>query len=241
MVETPDGAFSASAAMSFLLTAIPYVDDTGTIVAVLPSGCLYNLKDRRAWEYLGSKYSAWVVSNPRKGAFPGLAASTVLVRLSPPDRARVQVEGTLRAPPICPKLSVTVIRGSQPMHLSATPRKGPVLVHSTDLRQGVVHLNGRRGTSEHRCVAGPAVLIPRVGRITDDKVVLLRAPTPIVMSDCVIALKTASLARARAVQKRLRDSFAILRAHYVGTGAPFITLRRLETVLHAVGIAVREG
>jgi hypothetical protein len=101
-----------------------------------------------------------------------------------------------------------------------------------------VRLNGRRGFGKHRCVTGPAILIPRVGQITEAKIALLDAPRRIMITDCVIALQSNSLACARAVQDRLVENFATFRAHYVGTGAPFITLGRLKTALESVGINI---
>ena len=132
--------------------------------------------------------------------------------------------------------------GCQPMYRTRDASTGPVLVHSTDLRSSRVYLNGCRGISEERRLYGPSVLLPRVGRITKDKIALLQSlDTPIVLSDCVIAITTTTLDDARRVQKLLIEGFPSLRAQYVGTGAPFVTLQRLRTVLNRLGIACDDG
>jgi hypothetical protein len=241
-VETPAGTLSASAAVSFVLIAASYLADNGEIVAILPSGCLHNVKDAQAWNYIRTKYRVRLLGDHRKGTFPGSTATTTLVRLSPAlDGMGITTIVSATAQPQEPDLLVRVIRGCCPMHRARRERNRPILVHYTDLRQARVHLNGRRGFGVHRCVEGPAILIPRVGRITEDKIALLDAAIPVMISDCVIALKTTSLTRARAVQNRLVENFAKLRAHYVGTGAPFITLGRLRTALESVGINIDES
>jgi len=127
------------------------------------------------------------------------------------------------------------------MYLRRTEPRAPVLVHSTDLKANVVHLSGRRGHGEFRCISGSAVLVPRVGRITPDKVALMNTTIPVMISDCVIALKTTSVAVATAVQERIQGNFEQLEREYVGTGAPFITISRLQRALNRLGIAPSFG
>lgn len=239
-IETPDGELRASAAMSFVLTAMQYLDEDGTVVAVLPSGCLHNLKDRAAWEYVRRKYSVCVVADHPTRTFPASTASTAIVRLSPRHARHVLLAETARVEVANGNLRVRVVRGCHPMYEAKRGLYGHILVHSTDLRHATVHLNGRRASRSGRLVNGPAVLLPRVGQITVEKIALYRRSAPIVMSDCVIALTTSSLTQARAVQKRLVDGFRALKSHYIGTGAPFITVDRLQFVLQHIGITAHE-
>lgn len=239
-IETPDGDLHASAAMSFVLTAMQYLHEDGTVVAVLPSGCLHNLKDRAAWKHVRRKYSACIVADHSMRAFPSSAASTAIVRLSPRRSRHVSLTDTRGVEAANSNLTVRVVRGCHPMYEAKWGLRGHVLVHSTDLRRATVHLNGRRASRSGRLVNGPAVLMPRVGQITVEKIALYRWSTPIVMSDCVIALTTLSLTQARAVQQRLVDGFLTLKSHYVGTGAPFITLDRLQIALQSIGITAHE-
>jgi predicted RNA methylase len=237
-VDVPEGELSASAAMSFVLTAAKYLAANGAIVAILPLGCLHNDKDAQAWAYIRKRYRVAVVATYGKNAFPHSTASTVIVRLSPlRDGAQIVVKRASRRRKKL-KLRVQLVRGCCPLHRSRKERNRPVLVHYTDLRNATVHLNGRRGYGPHRCIQGPAVLIPRVGNMTVDKVALFDSPTRIMISDCVIALKTSSQRHACAVRQRLVSRFSSLRKQYVGTGAPFITMARLTKALQSVGIDV---
>jgi hypothetical protein len=236
-VVTPTGCVYASTAMAFLLIASGYVSETGDIVAILPSGSLYSRKDAQAWSYVKTKYQVSVVGHYGKDSFPGSAASTTLVRLSP-RRTGTPVTGrTAQGSRLSvPRLRVQVIRGCCPLYRAKRESSQPTLVHYTDLRDARVHLNGRRGFGAYRCITGPAVLIPRVGRITAGKIAFFAGTQRVMISDCVIALKTASRSVAHQVRDRLVNNLRVFSAYYVGTGAPFITLDRLAAVLDCLGI-----
>ena len=234
--DTPDGSIYASTAMFFLVTSLTYLHESGSAVAVLPHGVLYNQKDRTAWTYVQSRYSISVVALPQPGAFPQSSASTVLIRLSP-LKATLIKKLPLPAPSVtAERITVRVTRGCQPLFRAGERSIGPVLVHSTDLRDAKVYPNGRRSDSAQRSITGPAVLIPRVGQLTTHKIAILSSSTPIVLSDCVIGLATNTWDDAQEVRRRIVRRFRFLHAQYVGTGAPFVTLRRLRTALTALGI-----
>ena len=239
---TPCGPISSGTAMFFLITSLAYLHRRGSAIAVLPLGTFHSQKDRMAWDYLRDSYSIEVITVKSQGVFPRSSAKTGLVRLSPQDSG--SVERDVQNSEVAPKAHtrVRITRGCQPMYRTRDASTGPVLVHSTDLRSSRVYLNGCRGISEERRLYGPSVLLPRVGRITKDKIALLQSlDTPIVLSDCVIAITTTTLDDARRVQKLLIEGFPSLRAQYVGTGAPFVTLQRLRTVLNRLGIACDDG
>lgn len=238
-VQTADGPLRASTAMSFLLLSTPYVADDGHIAAVLPLGCMYNAKDVQAWKHLESRYRVRILENYPIGTFPNSSASTVLVHLSP------RPGGTTSSPiarqtttnPMC-GLRVGIIRGSCPVHRPRPDERKLILVHYTDIRNGLVELNGRRGFGSFRCVNGPAVLIPRVGRITAGKIAILYAGHSVMLSDCVIALTPGSPENACILRKKIVENMSQLSAHYIGTGAPFITIDRLKAALEAMGVHV---
>jgi hypothetical protein len=241
-VELPGGvSISAGTAISFVLIATQYVAQRGEVVAILPSGSLYNLKDAGAWDYLRTHYQVNVLGTYGKDTFPDSAASTTLVRLSRAQHDSRPKQANLKVTKHNIDLHVQIVRGCCPVHRPRIEAGKPPLVHYTDLRQSFVHINGRRGFGAYRCVNSPAVLIPRVGRMTPSKIALLKAREPVMISDCVIALTVSSQADARAVQLRLLENFATLKDQYRGTGAPFITLQRLRTGLESMGINVKSS
>ena len=237
-VQTRVGPIAASTAMSFLLLATEYVADNGTIVVILPLGCMTNLKDVEAWNHLKSKYDVCHLSNSARGTFPGSSASTAIVRLSPPTTLAVTKTHPVSA--LCPKdaIEVTVTRGCCQPHRSPNNAGSSILVHYTDIRDGSVELNGRRGFGTHKCIQGPALIIPRVGRITTSKVAILNHAEKVMLSDCVIAITPKVREHLHLLRERILDNFDQLRASYVGTGAPFVTLGRLHATLSAMGVQV---
>ena len=241
-MQTADGPLHASTAMSFLLLAAAYVADRGHIISILPLGCLHSAKDALAWHHLKSRYDVTLLDSYGMGAFPSSAASTAIVRFSP----RTQRIATSPNRPIArkfqdPQFRVRLIRGSCPAHRQRHEKQKPALVHYTDIRNGTVLLNGRRGFGSFACVDGPAILIPRVGRVTAGKIAFYEGRHSVMLSDCVIALKPSSLKDAHILRNRLIDNLDQLRAHYIGTGAPFITIARLRAALVALGVQIDES
>ena len=238
-IDVPDRPIYASAAMSFLLTSLVYLHTSGVAVAILPYGVLHNQKDREAWRHITKRYSVSALTTSPRQSFPRASVKLAIVRLTP-SRTPTFFRQTLPAvdPPSEIPLRARVIRGCQPIHLIPTNPSGPKLIHSTDLHDATVQLNGRRGIRPHRTIIGPAVLLPRVGRITTSKIAVFYTSVPIVLSDCVIAVTTQSLDDARTLRHRLSKHFPILEAQYVGTGAPFITIDRLTAVLATLGVQI---
>ena len=239
IVPTPEGAVRSSPAMAFLLVSLRYLSPRGEAVAILPAGAVHNMKDAAAWSHLRTRFAVRLLALWDKHAFPGCAASSVLVKLMPVSAAgnpSTTSPRTARLAVRRPGQYTTIVRGTCPFHDMPGDPQGPTLVHYTDLRNARVILNGHRGFGQHRCLSGPAVLIPRVGRVTPDKVTLLGARKRVMISDCVIGLKADSPAAASRLRKVLVDNFAVLASSYVGTGAPHITIDRLRTTLHRLGV-----
>jgi hypothetical protein len=243
LVDSSDDTIRASVAMAFLLVGLEYLSPSGQAVAILPAGSLHNKRDECAWRYIRTRFMVRELAHWDKTAFPNCAASSVLVKLTPhKPNSGAGVFRRRRSRKRHPKAlaSAVIVRGTCPIHEIPDGAQGPTLVHYTDLRNATVILNGHRGHGDHRCVAGPAVLLPRVGRVTPHKVALLTSPRRVMISDCVIGLKTESVGAARRVRKLLVDHFEVLARYYVGTGAPHITLDRLREALRRVGVDERQ-
>jgi hypothetical protein len=240
IVATPEGPIRTSIAMAFLLLGLGYLSARGQVVAILPAGSLFNQKDRAAWNYVKQRFAVRKLARLKNNSFPKCAASSVLVMLTPTNRSPQRSSGHRRAHPTPPRIRAQarteIVRGTCPVHLIPDNASGPTLVHYTDLQKASVVLNGHRGFGLHRCVRGPAVLIPRVGQITREKVSILVSARSVMISDCVIALKTQSLRSARRIRRLLIENFQVLVHGYVGTGAPHITLDRLRAVLNRLGV-----
>lgn len=236
IVKTRNGPVRAGIAMAFLLESCTYLAPSGEAVAILPAGALHNAKDRNAWIILRQEFSIRTLERPSKNSFRGCVAASVIVSLR---RRKGRVARPVATPAAVGSAQTLIIRGTFPAHAhSATSGDGPgtVLVHSTDLKDARVRLNGRRGHGSYRCISGPAVLIPRVGQLTQQKIALLRSRRRIMLSDCVIGLKGSTPEQTHRLHEALGAHFLSLKSAYVGTGAPHITLPRLHNVLAALAM-----
>lgn len=238
LVKTPTGPIHASTAMSFLLHATDYVADTGHIACVLPLGCLHNQKDTLAWDYLRSQYIVDRLQTLPMRTFPRSTAKTTLVHLAPKTTREHQAAPALSRHDPNEHYQVTLIRGTCPIHRGIQEQGKPVIVHYTDIFDSTVNLNGRHGFGTYRCVTGPAVVIPRVGNITIDKIAILTRPSEVMLSDCVIALKPTSDQYVVHLKDTLTRHFTHIQEHYTGTGAPFITISRLTDALQSIGVQI---
>ena len=242
LVNASPNPIHASTAMSFLLQATEYIAETGHIASVLPLGCLYNQKDIAAWDSLRTRFSIQTLGTHPMGSFPDSSANTVLVRLSPKQTSQALALPLQQSPhptPIKTGIRVQLLRGCCPIHrLRPREPSSHVLVHYTDIKNGTVELNGRRGSGNYRRVESPAILIPRVGNITRQKIALLETPTPVMLSDCVIALIPQDPKHVFRLKERLLSGFTSLQEQYVGTGAPFITTDRLESFIKSIGVEI---
>ncbi|MBK9296004.1 MAG: methyltransferase [Candidatus Microthrix sp.] len=218
---------SCARSLAFVLRATEYVVDDGVLVSVLPYSVQHAVKNRKALEYLHSTGQIeWLTSYPRR-AFKGAVTQTRVLRWR---RVADTVAGPSLDRPSAKSSQRILVRGWVPMH-SRRNRRGPwrSLVHSTDLSSLVrePEIEMRRCRSV-RYLAGPAVLLPRVGRLTSQSVAILLAGRTVCLSDCVIAIVTPSTDSARELASLIRSRLSCLNAEFEATGAPYITLERLN-------------
>lgn len=67
-------------------------------------------------------------------------------------------------------------------------RSAVPLVHTCHLIDGRVVKSGAKVLAK-RQVCGPAILLPRVGRVTPDKICVLEAGETVAVSDCIISIE----------------------------------------------------
>ena len=104
------------------------------------------------------------------------------------------------------------------------------LIHTSDLLSGIV-CRGKPLDVAAPTVMGPALLMPRVGKTDRGKLAILESGREIVISDCVIAVTTKSMRSAKQLQKSILRNWDQFERIYRGTGAPYVTLARLDKFL----------
>jgi hypothetical protein len=229
-------------ALAFVLTSITFLCSDGQLIAVLPAGCLQSQKDAAAWEAIRKVCHVKVVGENGHRTFSGWSPKTVIVRLKMrPARNRARRRSNIASNnghlTMRRRISVSVFRGKISMpDLNGNKAKRTVpLVHSTELEKSGVNLSRRRVDAKLKSVRGPAVLLQRVGRPDVGKILPYFEEKPIVLSDCVIALKCGTTDEARVVKTTMVKNWEKIERAYGGTCARYITVDSLCDLLNSFG------
>lgn len=241
-IEFGNRTIRCSVALAFLLAALEYLSTDGELVAVLPAGCLDSEKDREAWRTIRSQTSVDLVGMNGLRTFNGCFAKTALVHFRRTENRKPTDSSTGESVPLrlCSAgIPVKIIRGriQMPTMPDDKAQHGLPFVHSTELRSDTLDLFSRRTTKTANRVSGPAVLVHRVGQPSKSKIALYLSRSPIVLSDCVIALKVQTKADASRLREALLDSWDRWHCGYTGTCAPYVTIERVTRFLRALGFS----
>lgn len=232
---------TCSVAMAFILTTLDYLSPSGVVVAVAPRGIEKSEKDAAAWDLLRSLGTAEVVGYRDRGAFPGTALRSLLLRFT--RGAMAERRPAFRNPVATrdERPVVSLVRGTLQMHRVQFTNTGMRLIHTTDLSDGQLGPEHRRTRESGRRCQGPVVLVPRVGRPMLSKIVRTTLHHEATLSDCVIALECASDDDSYRVRRAIEDRWAEFESSYGGSCAPYITLTALRDVLDRFGFQSEVG
>jgi predicted RNA methylase len=231
---------SCTRAVAFVLRSLDMISSSGQVVAVLPRGCLSTKTDEAAWRAVEESFAVRVMNEYGKRTFSGYSPRTVLVQIRP--RRRGPRPGVVQIPAL-PRVGdhfnmpVTIVRGWTQMYTVEYRQDGELLalVHSTDLSGGTLCSYSGCVSGQHS-VRGPGVLMPRVGQPASSNLGILPSEHQVALSDCVIALLTATERDALALHRTLVDSWPIIEQAFGGTCARYITLDRLGSALRRCGL-----
>ena|GEM_PF-399098 len=236
-VDLEDSLMQCGKAMAFLLESVQYLAPGGEIVAVLPSGSLHGARDEEAWRYLRKRYEVAVLNTPPTRSFSRVAASTGIVRIARRPATLRFREQSNRAPLSLPDIAAEIRRGTVQVHLARQSEGELPLIHTTSLRRGRVQ-EPLLWTSRGAPLVGPGVVFPRVGAVTQEKLSILDAASPVVLSDCVIALRTSDATEAVRLRELLLSDWDVFRSLFGGTGAQYTTIAKVTQMLHALGVSL---
>jgi len=222
--------YGVSVATAFVVNSIPFMSPQGSLLAVLPDGCLVGNTDALLWRDLRRLFDFEIIRDNARSAFQGVSARTCLIRMSRANGCRQKTEV---GKPV-ESLPFKVERGSCQMHIrtGANSEDSGELVHTSHLREGKVIPSGE--VVFGKILEGPALLFPRVGRVTPDKICLLEGKRTVVLSDCVMALRCSSRAEGLRFRKQILADWPIFAENYRGTGAPYITVERATHALNKI-------
>ena len=232
----------SSLGLAFVVNSFDYIAEGGELIAVLPEGSLTSEKDAATWNLLRRMADIEVLKTNGPHTFARAAVRTAVVRFQKRQRLKKaehsQVLNTLGAS--CQDLHqpVRIVRGTTQMNwIQRNERDADSIafIHSTHLNDFKVSSNYEVRNRPGRCAVGPMVLLPRVGQPKRSKVAKHLDSTGFMLSDCVIALMCHNPESAELLWRDLQSNWCLLEQKYVGSGARYITIRRLSDLLLSLG------
>jgi predicted RNA methylase len=230
--------FNVGPALHFLLTCLQETQPNFGFAAILPAGAVEADRYAALWRLLADRYALVTKKVSGSDRFSGARVTAYLMYLSEKDgqlsldsQQAVAFPGNPGQQPRC----VEAIRGRFPVHLQRKfdNADGVRFLHSTDL--GAPRKPASGGSKlgpAHLAIEGPFFALRRVGG--------WRSPAFVhagsyVLSDCVIALRPVDDGSFADLQSDLKENTGRLSAAYGGTGAKYITMRRLSLALADLG------
>ena len=229
-------SYRCSVAMAHILAAIELFRPRCAIGAIVPESMLHSELDEAARGELAVAWTLEEVLCVPQATFGGTRAHAALVVLRPAN-GKDGSDRVLRKPTA--GVAADVVRGGLPVHQAESASDdGLPFVHSTDLKALASGAYRRRTVRPigRGCVVGPMLLLPRVGVPSIEQMVPLEFEQPIQMSDCVIGLRFSGWDTATEIARVIRDKSESLVDLYKGTGARYVTVRRIEEWCVSVGI-----
>ena len=164
-----------SKALAFVARSLEFLAATGEALAIVPASCLTSARDASLLAALCDDYNVEQIGEINRNAFPGCSVAVVIIRI----RARTKRRRATRAKPhqakptLMKDYSAEIMRGCLSV-ANARARLGTTpCIHSTDLRDGKLLMPKLSVAPQARAVEGKLVLLPRVGRPSVSKIVLV--------------------------------------------------------------------
>ena len=231
-----------STGLAFVVNSIDYLAEGGELISLLPLGSLTSEKDATTWSLIRRMGEAQVLQTNGLRTFARAAVRTAVVRFQKNRNCVKNEHLAVLATGVasCQKSHTTVriVRGTTQMnkiHRITVCSDSVPLIHSTHLQEFTVSSCYAVRSRLGRKAIGPMVLLPRVGQPSRKKVVQYLYTDAFVLSDCVIALMCPNPEKAVLLWNDLQSNWSLLEREYVGSGARYITNRRLSALLSRLG------
>jgi tRNA1(Val) A37 N6-methylase TrmN6 len=224
-----DVEYNVSTAMAFFIESIKFLNTDGVLYAILPQSVAYSQKDEKIRRYLSENYGFKVFEEIEKQEFEKCSPSILLASvndksLSSQNKPFIQIDTGIK--------SLEVFRGKMSMHKIKKAIKHTLpLIHSTNIRNNKIENLTYNVKCYDSKIVGPAVLINRVGHPDVRKIYVVPSKKEYALSDCILAIKAKSIKDCQIIKKTITDNWLDFSNLYKGTGAKYITIKRLSYFL----------
>jgi predicted RNA methylase len=221
--------FHASTAMFFIVEAIKYLHKNSVLYAILPQSIAYSDKDEKIRVYLREKYNFKMLEELNNQGFEKCTPNIILASIN--DTQSIDLNNTFKQINIGINY-LQIQRGSIGMHnIQECKRHSIPLVHSTNMIDNKIVGLKYKVKDTISSISGPALLIHRVGQPNIKKICIISSKEEYALSDCVIGIKARSITECQQLKKMIADHWNDFSNLYKGTGAKYITLKRLKYFL----------
>lgn len=229
--------YHVSTAMVFLAYSLRYLNATGCLFAIVPSGILYSQKDRKLWEAIYKDYQVVIHEENDFANFKECSPNIALISIK---KGETKINHGMLSHIVCHnQYNIELVRGKLSMFEVKCVNNGKQLIHTTWLQDHQIIDGGVKTLHPFSIIKGPAVILPRVGSPNSGKVCLLNDKHEYVLSDCVFGIKVRNKKSAKALYKDILSDWDNFKQLYKGTGAKYLTIERLKHYLRIDEI--REG
>lgn len=221
-----------SKALAFVLKSLPFLNELGSLMAILPKSVLRSEKDAIALEHLSREWRIEVEQEFCRKTFNGCYPQSVCISLRRRNNTH-HVISSESIPHNAPK--VAIVRGCIPVHLTS-PTGLYKVIHSTELRNAdPIHAIKRYTVRRDRSLHGTFITLPRVGQPDLRKVRILEVNEKIMLSDCVFALIPEDILHVQLLLQQIQSNWNRLEIKYGSTCAPYITVAQVASFLSSCG------
>jgi len=225
-----DIEFHVSTAMVFFIESIKYLNKNGILYAILPQSIAYSQKDEKIREYLYNKYSFKIFKEKNNQEFERCSPNIILAAFN--DNNIYAKNITFNHINIGIN-HLEIKRGKIGMYkIKKSIKNAMPFIHSTNLRDNKIESIKYRIKDNISKIEGPAVLINRVGQPDTRKICIIPTKKIYILSDCIIGIKTKSMKDCLLLKKSILDNWSMFSNLYKGTGAKYITIKRIKYFLN---------
>jgi predicted RNA methylase len=222
--------YHVSTAMAFFIESIKYLKTDGILYAILPQSVAYSQKDEKIREYLYKEYNFKIFKEINNQEFEKCSPNILLAafndkKLSFKNKTFDQINIGIKY--------LEIHRGKIGMHKIKKTKVNTIpLVHSTNIKNNKLKNIKYKMKNNISKIEGPAVLINRVGQPDIRKICIIPHKKEYILSDCIIGIKTKTMNDCQILKKTIIDNWSSFSNLYKGTGAKYITIKRIKYFLN---------
>jgi hypothetical protein len=222
--------YHVSTAMAYLVEAIKYLAINGVLYAILPQSIAYSEKDEKIRSYLVEKYCFRTIEELNNQSFKKCTPNIIIASIN--DASIICSNKSLKKFNINIK-NIKIKRGNISMHkIEKSKRYTISLIHSTNIVNGKIVNLTHRVKRNNSMIEGPALLIHRVGQPNINKLCIISKHDVYALSDCIIGIKTSSMTSCKFLKDTIINNWDDFSNLYKGTGAKYLTIKRLKCFLN---------